>query len=149
MKGGSRRILLLALILGGIAALLSWRMLQEQTQTAPAVPMARGGGRAQDIPVRTLLTSSMVKEEEIPVSAKHPEALSTLAQAQGQVTRLPITAGEQILISKFAAAREESGLSFIIPPSKRAVSVQTSEVIGAGRLNLPGDHVDVIAVFAA
>ncbi|MDP2661040.1 MAG: Flp pilus assembly protein CpaB, partial [Dehalococcoidia bacterium] len=104
---------------------------------------------AQDIQVRTQITAGMLKEEAIPVSAKHPESFSSIRQAEGQVSRLPISAGEQILISKFTAAREESGLSFIIPPSKRAVALTTSEVIGAGGLVLPGDRVDVIAVFDA
>ena len=147
MRGGSRKILILALAFGAIAALLSWRMVQQQAQ-AP-VPTARVVVAAQDIPVRTQITPGMLKEEELPVSAKHPEALSSIRQAEGQVSRLPISRGEQVLVSKFAAAREESGLSFIIPPTKRAVAVSTSEVIGAGGLVLPGDHVDVIAVFDA
>src|SRR3990172_10908981 len=111
--------------------------------------MARVVVATQDIPARTKLTSTMLKDQEMPVSAKHPEALSTLKQAEGQVTRLPITKGEQVLVTKFAVAREEAGLSFIIPPSKRAVAVTTSEVIGAGGLTLPRDNVDVIAVFDA
>ncbi len=147
MRGGSRKILILALAFGAIAALLSWRMVQQQAQ-AP-VPTARVVVAAQDIPVRTQITPGMLKEEEMPVTAKHPEALSSIRQAEGQVSRLPISRGEQVLVGKFAAAREESGLSFIIPPSKRAVAVSTSEVIGAGGLVLPGDHVDVIAVFDA
>lgn len=147
MKGGSKKILLLALVFGAIAALLSWRMVQQQAQ-AP-IPMARVVVAAQDIPTRTQITPSMLKEEEIPVSAKHPESLSSIRQAEGQVSRLPISRGEQVLVSKFTAAREESGLSFIIPPSKRAVAVTTSEVIGAGGLVMPGDRVDVIAVFDA
>ncbi len=147
MRGGSRRILLLAIVLGGVAALLSWRFVQERA-TAP-VPMARVVVAAQDIAVRTKITGGMLKEEEIPVSAKHPEAVSSIRQVEGKVTRLPITREEQVLVTKFTAAREESGLSFIIPPSKRAVGITTSEVIGAGGLVIPGDRVDVIAVFDA
>ena len=147
MKRGSSKILILALVLGAIAATWSYRLIQEKGKE-PA-PMARVVVATQDIPARTKLTSTMLKDQEMPVSAKHPEALSTLKQAEGQVTRLPITKGEQVLVTKFAVAREESGLSFIIPPSKRAVAVTTSEVIGAGGLTLPGDRVDVIAVFDA
>ena len=144
---GSRRILVLAFILGGIAAVLSWRIVQDKSQ-AP-LPTARVLVAAQDIAMRTRVTKSMVREEEIPASAKHPEALSSLQQVDGQVTRLPLTSGEQILLNKLTAARDESGLSFIIPPTKRAVAIQTNEVIGAGGLVLPGDRVDVIAVFDA
>ncbi len=147
MRRGSRRILFLALILGAMASAWSWRLLQEKTREP--VPMAQVVVAMQDIPVRSKINNTMVRAEEIPVSAKHPEALSTIQQAEGQVSRLPITKGEQVLVSKFAAAREDSGLSFIIPPSKRAVAVVTNEVIGAGGLVLPGDRVDVIAVFDA
>lgn len=147
MRRGSRKIFLLALIFGAIAASWSWKLIQEK---APApVPTARVVVAVQDIPVRTRILPAMLKEEEMPVSAKHPEALSAIRQADGQISRLPITKGEQVLVSKFAAAREESGLSFTIPPSRRAVAVSTNEVIGAGGLVLPGDRVDVIAVFDA
>jgi len=147
VRRGSRKILFLALILGAIAASWSWKLIQEQGQ-AP-VRTATVVVASQDIPSRTRLTTAVVREEQMPISAKHPEALSTISQANGQITLLPITKGEQVLVSKFAGTREESGLSFIIPPSKRAVAVTTSEVIGAGGLVLPGDRVDVIAVFDA
>ncbi|MDO8689218.1 MAG: Flp pilus assembly protein CpaB [Dehalococcoidia bacterium] len=147
MRRGSRKIFLLALILGTIAASWSWKLIQEKGPE-PA-PVATVVVATQDIPVRTRITAGLVAVEEIPASAKHPEALSTVGQADGQISRLPITKGEQVLISKFAAAREDSGLSFIIPPSKRAVAVSTNEVIGAGGLVLPGDRVDVIGVFDA
>lgn len=147
MRGGSRKVMLLAMILGGIAAAWSWRVVQERPPEPVSTAVVLVAG--QDIPVRTKITSDMVREEGIPVSAKHPEALSLIRQADGQVTRLPITKGEQVLATKLTAVREESGLSFIIPPSKRAVAVTTSEVIGAGGLVLPGDRVDVIAVFDA
>ncbi|MBI2303769.1 MAG: Flp pilus assembly protein CpaB [Chloroflexi bacterium] len=147
MRSGNSKIWLLALVFGAVAAILSWRIVQQQAQ-AP-VPMARVVVAAQDIPVRTKITGSMLKEVEIPAAAKHPEALSSIRQAEGQVSRLPITGGEQVLITKFTAAREESGLSFIIPPSKRAVALNTNEVTGAGGLILPGDRVDVVAVFDA
>jgi len=37
-------------------------------------------------------------------------------------------------------------LAFVIPPGKRAVAVEVTEVIGSGGLIVPGDFVDVIAV---
>lgn len=56
----------------------------------------------------------------------------------------PVASGEQILPSKFTT-QEVGGFSVVIPPGKRAVSVKVDQVITAGGLLQPGDHVDVIA----
>ncbi len=147
MRRGSRKILLLALILGAIAASWSWKLIQEKAPEPD--PVAIVVVATQDIPARTRITPAMMAAQPIPITAKHPEALTDVRQADGQISRLPITKGEQVLVAKFTAAREESGLSFVIPPSKRAVAVSTNEVIGAGGLVLPGDRVDIIGVFDA
>src|SRR5690606_36281457 len=42
---------------------------------------------------------------------------------------------------------EQPGLTFSIPPDKRAVSVGVNEVIGVAGFVKPGDRVDVLATF--
>lgn len=118
-------------------------LAREQVQTAPVV-VAK-----QDIPVRTQITENMVEVRQMPLQAKHPLSLDKVSDVTGKITKLPITAGEPVLSSKFSAQRGESGLTYIIPPNKRAVSIAVSEVISSGGLVLPGDFVDVIGVFDA
>lgn len=142
-----RRALILAMIFGLTAAFASYKYVEQRAAAPQKVATATVLVAAQDIPTRTRLTGAMLKQIEIPASAKHPDAVSSLKDAEGKVTRLPLTAGEQILFKKFNVERAESGLSFVIPPSKRAVSINVNEVIGSGGLILPGDHVDVLAVF--
>jgi pilus assembly protein CpaB len=66
------------------------------------------------------------------------------------MARYPIAAGEQILSDRVASnsmTLPEGGelpLPYIVPDGKRAVSVATSDLIGAGGLLRPGDYVDVI-----
>lgn len=157
--GRRRSILILAfaLVLGLSSAGLVYNYMQQmqrQTQEAEkkaleqvetvAVVVAK-----QDIPVRTQITDNMVEVAQYPVQAKLPQALSEIEEAVGQVTRVSIVAGEQLLPSKFGAQRGDAGLTYVIPPNKRAVSIAVSEVVTSGGLILPGDVVDVIAVFDA
>ena len=152
-------VLVFAVALGAIAAGLVWGYMQQvqqeaqraaqtgtgQAQAAPGVPVVIA---SQDIPTRTMITSAMVTVSQVPATAKQPNAFSEVKDVDGKVTRLPISASQQVIPNMFAIAREEAGLAFAIPPSKRAVSITTSEVIGAGGMVISGDHVDVIGIFS-
>jgi pilus assembly protein CpaB len=101
------------------------------------------------------ITAEMVEVKSLAENAVHPDAFSSTDELTDMVTTLPITEGEQILSSKVAATArevpwpgdEELPLSYVVPPDQRALSVQVSEVTGAGGLILPGDFVDVIGIF--
>jgi len=157
-------VLAFALILGLVTAYLVYSYINRvQQQTQQAIQQAQQQAAqsqvkietapvvvaVKDIPQRTLITPDMVEVKQIPVQAKHPQAMSDTKDVVGKVTKLPVSAGEQVISAKFAAQRAESGLSYVIPPNKRAVSIEVSEIIGSGGLILPGDMVDVIAVFDA
>jgi pilus assembly protein CpaB len=91
----------------------------------------------------------MVTVKQVAADARHPKAFTGAEQLEGKVTNLPIAAGEQVLSTKFFARKEDSGLAFRVPPGKRAVSVNVSEVITSGGLIVPGYFVDVIGIFCA
>ncbi|MBI4321028.1 MAG: Flp pilus assembly protein CpaB [Chloroflexi bacterium] len=151
IQSRSRRGLFLALILGLIAALgtyayvdLNTRQIQKQPKTATVV-VAR-----QDIPAKVRLTPNMLSTREVPLETRHPAALTSIADANGKVTGIPLTSGEQVLTTKFKSEKEEKlNLARMVPPGHRAMAVTFSEVIGSGGLIIPGDRVDVIAVFDA
>jgi len=158
VKRRSWLVLAFAVVLGLVAAGLVWGYMQQLQQEAERVAQAGVGKAAeppsvpvvvavQDIPVRTKITDPMVAVKQMPATAKHPNAFAQVSDVVGKVTKLPISAGEQVISSKFAAAREEAGLAFAIPPGKRAVAITISEVTAASGLIIPGDSVDVIGVF--
>lgn len=145
-----RAAFVLALVMGLVAALAAYRYIDQRSKLPPPpIEMTKVVVAAQDIPARTKVTAGMLKQQEMPKSAKHPDALASVKDAEGKVTRLAISEGEQVLNKKFTAQREESGLTFFVPPSKRAVSIKVNEVIGSGGNILPGDRVDIIGVFNA
>jgi pilus assembly protein CpaB len=61
-----------------------------------------------------------------------------------RVVLAPIAAGEPIFESKLAAEGMEGGLTAIISPGKRAMSVKVDEIIGVAGFVAPGTRVDVL-----
>lgn len=143
-----RKPLLFALTLGLLAALLTWNYVQGARQGARQAGLVPVVVAAQDIPVRTQVTPQMLAIKQVPADARHEKAFTGIEQLNGKVTSLPISAGEQVLSTKFFARKEDSGLAFQVPPGHRAVSVSVSEVVTSGGLIVPGDYVDVISLFA-
>ncbi len=144
----ARKPLLLAIAFGLAAALLSWQYVQHAAQARRQAALVPVLVAATDIPVRTEVTPQMLAVKQVPADARHPKALTAVEQAAGKVASLPISAGEQVLSTKFFTRAEDSGLAFRVPPGRRAVSVGVSELISSGGLINPGDFVDVIGIFS-
>jgi pilus assembly protein CpaB len=149
----NRRFLLLALLAGLVSAILVYAALSRATGdeettatiTVPAVVAAR------DISARTEITAGMVEIRQVPVDDRSDLAFSDTTQVVGQVTRYPIAEGEHVLSTKVVAltgaTAEDESLSFVVPADMRGVAINVDQVIGSGGLVLPGDYVDVIAIF--
>ena len=149
---GGKAVLLLALFLGLVSAVLVYVYLSQAggEKTAASGDTKQVLVAREDIPVATRITDSMVELKAIPVEAVHPDSFSSTEGVVGNMARYPIAAGEQVLSDRVAASSvtlregEKLPLPYIVPEGKRAVSVSTSALIGAGGLMRPGDYVDVI-----
>lgn len=141
----SKRLLLLAALLGIITTFLVYYYLEGLTAAATSEATGKVLVARQDIPADTLVTAGMVEVARIPQEYIHPRAFSAPEQVVGGVTTAPIIAGEQLLRSKVVSEKEKSAaLAYRIPPGKRAVSVPIDEISGVSKLIRVGDHVDVI-----
>ncbi len=143
------RLLFLALILGIISAALVYVGLSSSgdggSVTDAGVPVVVA---KEAIPAGQLLTIDMLEVRQVPETALCFQALQSTDLAIGRVTRFPIVANEQVLLSKFVgdSAAGDEGLSAIVEPGMRAMAIEMRQVIGAGGLVLPGDRVDVLWV---
>jgi pilus assembly protein CpaB len=151
----NRRLLLLALFAGIVAAILIYTALSRGSEatngaggaasTVPAV-VAK-----QDIPARTKITSEMVEVRQMPTDDLSELAYTDLSQVVGRVSRYPIATSEQVLSTKVvsleSAAETGDSLSYVIPEGRRGISIEVNEVVSSGGLVLPGDYVDIIGVF--
>lgn len=148
VQKNNRRAMALAVVAGLVSVVLVLSYLKTakrdgggSTAMAPAVFAVR------DIPERTVIKESMIEVRQIPVDARHALALQEANRAVGQITRVPVAAGEQMLSSKIADQVRDVGFSAAVPEGKRAVAVGVTEVIATGGHIAPGDSVDVIGIF--
>jgi pilus assembly protein CpaB len=145
----NRRLLFLALILGVISAALVYVAVSRSgdggSVTDAGVPVVVA---KEAIPAGQLITADMLEIRQVPDTALGFQALQSTDLAIGRVTRFPIVANEQVLLSKFVgdSVAGDGGLSGIVESGMRAMAIGTQQVVGAGGLVLPGDHVDILWV---
>ncbi len=132
--------LLLALILGMAAAAYAARWLQQQSasNTLQVIVAQR------DLPMGTRLQPDMLQTMAWPKAAAIQDPLTELDQAVGRVIHMPVQRGEPLLQSKLAAVGEKGGLSSVLGPGQRAVTVKVNEIVGVAGFALPGNFVDVM-----
>jgi len=159
MAAGStnRRLLLLALVAGIVAAILIYTALSRSSEATSGAGGASAASTVpavvakQDIPARTKVTTSMVEVRQVPSDTRSELAYTDLSQVVGQVTRYPIATSEEVLSTKVvsleSATATGDSLSYVIPEGNRGISIEVSEVVSSGGLVLPGDYVDIIGVF--
>ncbi|OQB25551.1 MAG: SAF domain protein [Firmicutes bacterium ADurb.Bin182] len=100
----------------------------------------------QDIPANTLITEDMISLVSLPVQAVHRNAATDPSKVIGQITKYPLVAYEQILVSRLGELGESAdALSFQIENNYRAITVEVSEVTGVAGYIEEGDYVDIVA----
>jgi pilus assembly protein CpaB len=134
--------IVLALVAGGMAAVLAYSYLKSQLE----------GRQAELIPIvvasKDLTFGETLKPENMKV-VKYPKdtvpkgAYSTMDSLLGQTTKVFLMENEPVLSSKLSSIG--GGLSLLISPTMRATSIQVDKVSGVSGFVLPGDKVDVIA----
>lgn len=150
----NRGVLLLGLFLGIVSAVLIVVYLSQagdggggEVSGGPVTPTVVA---SMDIAAGTRIVEGMVETKDIAVDTVLAGAFPETETVIGQVVRVSLVAGEQVIATKVTATGaaiaegENPPLAFVIPAGKRAVSIQVSNVIGASGLIRPGDFVDVI-----
>ena len=145
----NRRAFMVAAVFGLLAAFLAYTYLRGagSDDGARSVAMVPAVVAVRDIPERTVIKEGMVEVRQLAVDARHNLALTDKGLAVGQISRVPIASGEQVLRNKIADGAQAVGFANNIPQGKRAVAVAVNEVIATGGHIGVGDYVDVIGVF--
>ncbi|WP_291931924.1 Flp pilus assembly protein CpaB [Limnohabitans sp.] len=132
--------LLMALALGLAAAAYaaSWLQKQSASNTLQVIVAER------DLQMGTRLQPDMLQTLAWPKAAAIQDPLTTLDQAVGRVIHMPVLRGEPLLQSKLAPVGEKGGLSSVLEPGQRAVTVKVNEIMGVAGFALPGNFVDVM-----
>jgi pilus assembly protein CpaB len=147
MRANSVVILVVAIVLGGIAAFLarSWLLSRTQvTATSETIVAA-----AKHMTFGTPLSDDNVKE--IPWAAKTlpPGSFSSkqaLFKDGRRVTLGIIEPNEPILSSKITGPGQRASLSTVLASDKRAITIRVDDVRGVAGFILPNDRVDVVLI---
>lgn len=148
----NRRFLLIAVLLGGLAAALVYAKLSTgsdggggggNSATSTQVVVAKTA-----IKQRTLVTAEMLELKTVPDDLVITGAFTSVTDVVGKVTKYPLDANEQIITTGVVdlSAPQADALAQVVPTGKRGFSISVSEVKSAGGLILPGDYVDIVWV---
>ena len=97
-----------------------------------------------NIPTKTILTLDMLEIKKIPAQYVPEGIMGRIKDAEGKVLVINAMPGQMIFSKDLKAKEANLGLSFIIPATKRAVSVQVNSAAGIAGLIKPGDMVDIL-----
>ena len=145
----NKRILIVAVILGLVTVIaLNYYIRSLDTPAMATVPHTDVVVAENTIPEHTRITSEMLGTESIPADAVHPEAITSMDQAVGGISRSEIIRGEQVLTNRVVTEDRRATLSYRVPEGMRAISIPVGEVIGVAGYIAPGDKVDVLISYS-
>lgn len=123
--------------------------VRQAAQQAAASSRTRVVVAKTNIAAGAALSADNSDIRDVPSEAVAPSAIASLNDAQGKVLNTAVAAGEQIPAYRLQNPAEPPVQKFadLVPAGKRAMSVTFTELAGSGGLIVPGDFVDVIAVF--
>ena len=153
-EGRNRLMIVAAVVFGLIFAVLLFTALQSRdggSSSSSVVPISTADTLVvtRDVEANTILTEDMLAIQAVPVEQALTGGYETVEAAVGLPVRFPLQAGEQVTDIKLALStiQDEDDLALILAPGERAFAVETSEISAVGGNLLPGNLVDVIAVF--
>jgi len=132
-------LIVTALAIGIIAA--AWSLISGKNDIGDAQTIVVA---TTDIPPGVPITANQLTTAQWPMEILSAGSFRKTGLVVGRVARQPFTANEPILESRLAPRDSRGGLSSLIAPGKRAISVRVDEVIGVAGFALPGSFVDVM-----
>jgi pilus assembly protein CpaB len=144
-------LLLLALVSGGVAALVALRYLRQQTAPLMATerPKARVVVAARPMPIGAVMGERDVKLVDWSGSVVPAGYFGNVADVIGRGLIIPVEENEPVLAGKLAAKGIGGGLPVIIDEGMRAFSIAVDQVIGVSGFVGPNTRVDVLLTLAS
>lgn len=130
----------LAVMLGLAAAVYAATWVGRQG----SVPSNKVVVAAVDISLGSRINEQMLSVVDWPSGALPPGTFSDLQALRDRVAKVGVLRGEAVLEGKLAPKGTQGGLSAVIAPGKRAMTVRVNDVVGVAGFALPGNYVDVV-----
>lgn len=133
-------MLALSLLVGVLAVTMAVRLMNERSRVSTTDVVVA----ARDVALGSRIEADMLKVVRWPASSQPNGVFHNENLLPGRVANITILAGEPVVESKLAAPGSKGGLSALIAPGTRAISVKVNEVVGVAGFALPGNYVDVL-----
>lgn len=138
-------VLGLALVFGAFTAVAVNRVLRGHAGKLTQTDMEKVVVAVSPISVGQKITPDQVKLEDRPKGTLPEGTVTDITKVVDRVSLAEVTIGEALLSSRLAPEGSAAGLSAVIPPGMRAMTVKVDEVIGVAGFVSPGAYVDVVA----
>lgn len=144
-------IIPLAMVTALLATLGAYSYLQNQKQTLEQNHAAmRPVVIAKiDLPAGSKLEESLLEARLFPAALAPEGSFTQPSELAGRIVKSEIFAGEALLASRLAPPGSSGGVSAVIPPGMRAMTVAVNIVSGVSGFILPHARVDVLATVSA
>jgi pilus assembly protein CpaB len=139
-------ILIVAVVLGGVAAFLARSWLQSHSARTDAQKTVSILVANDTLAFGTPIGAKDVREIAWPAQSSPEGAFTNFAELTKdgrRITLSPFVRDEPIIASKVSAPDQRASLSRVIEKGKRAVTVAVDDVRGVAGFIFPGDFVDV------
>jgi len=139
--------LLVAAVFGLTASLMALGWLKRQAAKAPVqakstlAVVAKTNVGATSLLDAAQLSRDVWHQENLPSGA-----FANLDQVVGRVTATSLTPGELVTENKLAPRGTAPGITALLSPSQRAMTVKVDEASGVAGFLAPGDRVDVVVI---
>jgi pilus assembly protein CpaB len=147
MRGSTNLVILIvAVILGGVAAFLAKSWLQSHSAHANAQKTVPVLVANDSLAFGAPIGPKDVREIDWPAQSSPEGAFANFAEltkSGRRITLSPFVRDEPIIASKVSAPDQRASLSTVIEKGKRAVTVAVDDVRGVAGFIFPGDFVDV------
>jgi len=137
------RVLMLFGVAWLAAGLLSWMIFRRATAPS-AHDTVQVVAAARELPIGRRLVAGDLKLAEVARKDLPAGHIANTSDVVERAVLVPLSANELVLESKLAPKLGGEGLTAIIEPGKRAVTVQVNETIGVAGFVQPGTKVDVV-----
>lgn len=144
-------IIVVALVLGGLAAIFAARYLSSARseiveESEPVTVLVAAEDVPRGLTAEELLAQELLVEQEIPRQFVSADAVSSGRTIEGQVLAVPLAEGQQVTRSSFQYP-SEAGLTYTIPDGQLAVTIPSDEIRGVAGFIKPGDFVSILVTF--
>lgn len=132
--------LAISVLMGAVAVGLAAAWLGQKAELATTSVVVA----AQDVDIGSALAKGQLTVVAWPSTSVPKGSLSRPEELLGRVVNTSLARGEPVLETKLAPVGAKAGLSSIIAPGQRAVTVRVNEIVGVAGFALPGNYVDIL-----